>query len=251
MNREIFNTPFSIDIEQNHTNGLPLTELLINILETISQTIHQRIFLVDILQKNIIWASNTPLIPFQQSPQKIRNLAYTFYSQHIPIDEQKQLKNSYKAILNFFYDLPINERKDYSCSFDFHFIIQKQKVLVKQTLAPILLARNGKVQMAVCFMSLSSHKTPGHTKIYKNQTTDYWEFSFSRNRWKKHESITLNNREKHILLLSAQGYTTSQIADKLCLAIDTIKFHKRKIYEKLKVKNISEAILYAQNHKLL
>jgi DNA-binding CsgD family transcriptional regulator len=42
-----------------------------------------------------------------------------------------------------------------------------------------------------------------------------------------------------------------EIADRLFLAVDTVKFQKRKIFEKLKVKNIVEALSFASNHKLL
>jgi DNA-binding CsgD family transcriptional regulator len=60
-----------------------------------------------------------------------------------------------------------------------------------------------------------------------------------------------NKREKNILLLSAQGYTMDEIAEQLFLAIDTVKFQKKRIFEKLEVKNIVEALFFAANQKLL
>lgn len=43
----------------------------------------------------------------------------------------------------------------------------------------------------------------------------------------------------------------NDIADYLCVAIDTVKFYKRKLFQKLNVKNIAEAISFATNYKLL
>ena len=43
----------------------------------------------------------------------------------------------------------------------------------------------------------------------------------------------------------------NEISDQLCLAVDTIKFYKRKLFEKLEVKNIAEALSFATNYKLL
>ena len=43
----------------------------------------------------------------------------------------------------------------------------------------------------------------------------------------------------------------NESADKLCLAIDTIKFYKRRLFEKMEVKNITEALSFATNYKLL
>jgi len=54
-----------------------------------------------------------------------------------------------------------------------------------------------------------------------------------------------------ILLLSTQGYSMDEIAERICISLDTVKFHKKNIFEKLQVKNIVEAIIFAANYKLL
>jgi len=43
----------------------------------------------------------------------------------------------------------------------------------------------------------------------------------------------------------------NEISDKLCIAIDTVKFYKRRLFERLNVKNITEALSFATNYKLL
>jgi len=43
----------------------------------------------------------------------------------------------------------------------------------------------------------------------------------------------------------------SEIADRICLSPDTIKKYRQRIFEKLDVRNISEAIVAATNSKLL
>ena len=47
----------------------------------------------------------------------------------------------------------------------------------------------------------------------------------------------LSNREREVFQLIAQGHSTRQIADMLCVSISTVKSHKAKIVEKLKVAN--------------
>ena len=63
--------------------------------------------------------------------------------------------------------------------------------------------------------------------------------------------IALNGREKNILMLSAQGLTMEEIASQLFLSADTIKFHKKNIFRKLNVKNITEAIAAAMELALI
>lgn len=48
-----------------------------------------------------------------------------------------------------------------------------------------------------------------------------------------------------------QHYPINEIATTIFLSPDTVKFHRRKIFEKLEVSNISEAISYATNNRLI
>jgi DNA-binding NarL/FixJ family response regulator len=53
----------------------------------------------------------------------------------------------------------------------------------------------------------------------------------------------LTPREEEILGLLAKGYLAKEIADQLSISFFTVRFHIRKIYEKLHVRSKTEAIL--------
>lgn len=53
----------------------------------------------------------------------------------------------------------------------------------------------------------------------------------------------LSPREEQILGLLAKGYLAKEIADQLSISFFTVRFHIRKIYEKLHVRSKTEAIL--------
>ncbi|NOU17739.1 MAG: response regulator transcription factor [Bacteroidales bacterium] len=57
--------------------------------------------------------------------------------------------------------------------------------------------------------------------------------------------IPLTKREIEVLKLIAQGCTTPQIADKLCIAHSTVETHRRNLIDKLGVANSKELIRYA------
>ncbi|WP_290456581.1 response regulator transcription factor, partial [Muribaculum intestinale] len=82
-------------------------------------------------------------------------------------------------------------------------------------------------------------------------SSEYFEYNRNTRRWDKRQMPTLTDGEKAVLTLSIQGYTMSEIAARICLSPDTIKKYRQRIFEKLDVRNISEAIVAATNNKLL
>jgi ATP/maltotriose-dependent transcriptional regulator MalT len=61
----------------------------------------------------------------------------------------------------------------------------------------------------------------------------------------------LSRRELEVLRLVAEGLSNQEIGDRLFVALDTIKGHNRKIFEKLEVKRRTEAITRARELGLL
>ncbi|HXG46477.1 MAG TPA: response regulator transcription factor [Methylomirabilota bacterium] len=56
-------------------------------------------------------------------------------------------------------------------------------------------------------------------------------------------TAALSDREREILGLLAQGYRYKEIADRLQIAVDTVRSHLRRIYEKLHVHSRTEAVV--------
>jgi LuxR family maltose regulon positive regulatory protein len=59
------------------------------------------------------------------------------------------------------------------------------------------------------------------------------------------------NREEEILELLQQRLRDKEIADKLCISTETVKFHTRHIYQKLGVGSRREAVAKARSLGLL
>lgn len=55
---------------------------------------------------------------------------------------------------------------------------------------------------------------------------------------------TLTEREKTMLAALAKGRTNTELATDLNISINTVKFHLRNLYEKLQLKNRSQAIAF-------
>ncbi|MDR2232969.1 MAG: helix-turn-helix transcriptional regulator [Tannerella sp.] len=58
-------------------------------------------------------------------------------------------------------------------------------------------------------------------------------------------------RQKEILSLSEQGYRMMEIADTLSISVNTVKDHKRQLFDILNVDNIIDAITVATLYHLI
>jgi DNA-binding NarL/FixJ family response regulator len=65
------------------------------------------------------------------------------------------------------------------------------------------------------------------------------------------EPVLITERECEIIVLIAEGYTNTQIADKLCLSNHTINTHRKNILSKLGVKNTAGIVMYAVKANLV
>jgi DNA-binding NarL/FixJ family response regulator len=120
-------------------------------------------------------------------------------------------------------------------------------MLINHKLAPLILDPNGNIWIALCLVSLSSNNKPGNIVIKNKKERLMFDYDVALKKWNEQKIVRLNNQEKEILMLSCQGFTVERIAQELYLSTDTIKFHKKNLFKKLKARNISEAILSAIN----
>ena len=67
----------------------------------------------------------------------------------------------------------------------------------------------------------------------------------------KGEDYNLSDREKQVLQLLVEGYSYKMIASDMFIAIDTVRSHIKKIYDKLHVNSKSEAVAKAFKDKIV
>lgn len=74
---------------------------------------------------------------------------------------------------------------------------------------------------------------------------------FSNMNTSRGEDYNLSDREKQVLQFLVDGYSYKMIASEMFIAIDTVRSHIKKIYEKLHVNSKSEAVAKAFKDKIV
>ena len=123
--------------------------------------------------------------------------------------------------------------------------------LIHHKLAPVLLTPQGDIWLALCIVSLSPTQQAGEVLITDNTCTSRFVYSLASRRWKKQPDLVLTDRERDILQLSVKGLSNAEIGEALFIDANTVKFHKKKLFEKLHAENITEAVGIAANLRLI
>ncbi|MDY3350690.1 helix-turn-helix transcriptional regulator [Riemerella anatipestifer] len=233
-------------------NDLEQLKDYISVVDAFARLSYKSIYVIDYQNQSFEYVSNNPLFLCGLSSQEVKELGYAFYFRNVKKEDLELLMKINEVGFSFYERIPIDERKLYTISYDFHLINERNKpVLVNHKLTPIFLNEKGKIWKVMCLVALSSNQTEGNIIISKQGSEDFWKFNLDTNVWEKEQKVKLSEREFNILELSARGFTINEIAEKIFVSSDTVKFHRRKIFDKFNVQSISEALSYAKINKLI
>ncbi|CAL2083582.1 LuxR family transcriptional regulator [Tenacibaculum sp. 190524A02b] len=227
-------------------------EKFIKSIEAFARVTYKSVYVINYHSKGFDYVSENPLFLCGNSATEVKQMGYAFYFKHVPEEDLELLLKVNTAGFDFYEQIPREERLDYTISYDFNLIGKDgNQFLVNHKLTPVVLNTKGKIGKALCLVSLSNKETKGNVTIVNEKTGVIHTYNLEKNYWETKTKIKLKPREIEILQLSARGYTLEEIGEKIFVSSNTVKFHRKKIFEKMEVHSISEAIAYATANKLL
>ncbi|AZA82682.1 helix-turn-helix transcriptional regulator [Chryseobacterium lactis] len=220
-------------------------------VKALARTTYQSLYVINYQTRGFEYVSDNPLFLCGKTSEEVKALGYDFYFQNVKTADVEMLIKINEAGFEFYETIPVHDRKMYSISYDFNLINGKNMVLINHKLTPMFLTEEGQVWKALCVVSLSNNSSSGNVVVSKEGSADIWKYDLTENSWQKSEKVKLSSREYEILSLYASGLTINEIATKLFITADTVKFHRKKLFDKIGVNNIAEALSYAKTNKLI
>ncbi|MCQ2246675.1 MAG: LuxR C-terminal-related transcriptional regulator [Bacteroidaceae bacterium] len=224
---------------------------VLNAVKAFAQCTHQCVYVIDYFREGFAYVSDNLAFLCGQPAERIKDFGYQLYIEHVPADELEMLKEINKKGFDLFNEFPITEKMEYSITYDFHLVNGRKSNLISHRITPLVLNKESRIWLALCTVQLSARKKPGRIIMKKEKSKTFYAYDLNKHKWNLEESITLSERERSIIGLSVQGYTMNEIAEKLCKSVDTIKACKRAMFAKMEVSNMTEALSFAINYRLL
>lgn len=202
--------------------------------------------LVDVYRKELKFPTNETFFYALGSPDNLDSLG---------LNHDEEVKRNLQTLISafrFILTLP----KDQQLFCDVSFCVKGQ--LLNEVIdfdvrySIFRISQDGKIWLLLNSSGISPFKHESNKPYILNKVTgDRYYHVNGRWKLKVNQHNLLTDREKLVLVLSSQGYTSDEIGKRLAKSGDTIKTDKRKIYEKLGVKTIEEAITAFNSFNLL
>ncbi len=238
-------------IDKNRVDGITEADYervwpKIEAVAAAARTSTNNIYIIDYFKRNFLYASENPLL----APIGLKDMGYALYLNYVPKEEQAMLLEINRAGFEEFSRIDVAEKMDFVISYDFHFIKNGCSRMVNHRLTPLELNSKGQLWLALCSFSLSPRKDFGNVRMWRVTESgngivsnhDVREYSLADGKWHDSVPVVLTETEQNLLVMSAQGYTTEEIADRLFRSVDTMKYHRKKLFRKLGVETICAAL---------
>lgn len=223
-----------------------------NVLKAVSETSLGSVYIADLKTKKLEFISENPLLFSGFGSAEVEKMGYSFFRKYTKKEDLEILKKVSTYGLKFFECLSPEEKKVHTITYDFHLkYTNSVDVLVNHRITPIELCDDGEISKIVCIVSYSLNRTAGNIRIISNTSESYWKYNLFTGKWTEESKVALKLREIEIIRLYLQGLKIEEIAEQLFVSPSTIKFHRSKLFERIGVKNIIEAISYVITNNLI
>lgn len=133
------------------------------------------------------------------------------------------------------------------CSTDYPIHINRKNFYINQKFMPLVKRSDGTIRLGLFMYGHSTSKKMISIIIAKSG--ERWHYNFQTGEYENPESPNkISTMEKKIVRRIMKGMTNEEIADNLNIGINTVKAYRLRLFKKLGVKTVTEAITMINNY---
>ena len=210
---------------------------------------NQKLYVIDYYKKGFLYVSDQFAEFCGMSSDDVIRLGFGLYEECVPNDDLRMLMDINNKQLELLETFSAEEKGKYALCGDFHFESRGRMRTVYHKLTPLAM-KDGKLWLALCAVSLSSNERSGNMTIVKEEGGSVYKYDTCNMRWIESDKVVLNDMELDVITRTMKGMTVSLMSSFIYKTKDTIKSCKKKLFSKLGVKNMHEALIYIINNHM-
>lgn len=222
------------------------------IADSFSNLYYELVFIADMVENRIVYMAKSSGLARRVLKKDFLENTLTFLVETVSGRDVLKLERIMEIIQEKYKITEIGDRCNLLFMTDFNYVYDVEGT----STATYKFTPLGNQNERITYMLMSISFSAGHYRdriFFLNTNTFNREiYNLQKNNgWEKLEYEPLTPVELAVLALSAEGKSVSRIAQKINKANDTVKSIRKRIFTKLRVSNITEAIISGINHKII
>lgn len=218
-------------------------------LDAASRLTNASMFVVDFFKNELVYRSRSLIYTDQAKASDKKRESVNPYWALIEEKDYAILLETREAYLDFVKSFTVEQKLNHNYIIDYSISLNGKKHMVAQKFTPLKLSPNGNLWLGLFIITASTHKSCKHIAIYGEDFRYLYDFD-KKKYLPFEEEMGLTEIERTILNCAAKGMTTEQIASQLFRSVNTIKTHRTRLFKKLHVSSINEALVFVSNYNL-
>lgn len=236
--------------EEDKTDYSEQDKYFIQCLKAIENMMDIDAYIIDYKNKRVLYATKSCSFYFGKDVNEHSFFGIQHLDKILLPEEVSRISIVNSKVYDFFYSLPKERRL--KCYFTQDYKIAARNgdaVLINHRGSILSLTEEGALRLTLCVISYPTSDKVGNAYIKMLDTGLVYEFIPSSQRFVEVKTQKLTPKADMIIKLASNGKTESEIAKELGISINTVKYHKQQIFSRIGVRNIAEAIQWANNQK--
>ncbi|MBQ6049930.1 MAG: helix-turn-helix transcriptional regulator [Bacteroidaceae bacterium] len=241
---------FNNSICDEELDGRISLDSMIKGIDSFARLANATCFVIDFDSHRMLYQSDKMLyldgIADNQRQRESENPYWSFVDEET-LNNLLLIRNRYPLVGQ---TIDIENYQTHICTIDYPIIIRRCKFFINQKFTPLVMRSDGITKIGLFIISPS---TCDHIESFIiTQSHIRYRFDFKEGAYKTFDlDASLSTQEKLILQRVQKGLTIEDIAEDLNLSVSTIKTHRMRIFKKLQVRTMPEALTVIGNYHLL
>lgn len=234
---------------------LPIAEdpmsLIHNTINAVSNLFYETVLVMDIHTLNLWYLSIASGLSRRLSSFNLQDKSFSYLVETISGVTPVELQPYLQAIVEHYKRTDAKTRSGLVYMTDMPMLLNEGISWATYRFSPLSEDEHGTPKSFVVAISFATGNLEKKVMVMNQRDGRRDLYDLATSQWDDWKIPELTPIEINVLALSAQGLSVNDISRALRKAVDTIKSARKRIFRKFQVENITQAILYALNNKVI